>query len=262
MNLISIPLVGTNGRTDYEEWKVFTYETLSSTNDEAKAMVEAEVEGNLIVKAGNQTKGKGRNGKSWWSLEGSSLLVSFVYDCTCAFKASAAVSIACAQSAEFFCGERAFVKWPNDIYVKGKKIAGVLSERTYPKKERVVAGLGINVNIEQSCFPIWLSRRATSLSAMSGKTTDVEEVFLDVLNRLAHIKNLDEHEVAVMYNDRLAGLGEAVGVINSTTAPERNNCETVVKGVMKGVNENGALILDIDEKETVITSGEIIISIK
>ena len=155
---------------------LFCLEEVDSTNRFAKE--KAPECGKLMACALRQTAGRGRLGRHWVSPEGN-LYVSFAYENTMPPERLAPVTLAvalavCGTLAEL--GIPASIKWPNDIYIKGKKVCGILVE-TVCRGERIpyiVAGIGINVN--QREFPAEVENRAVSLWNVTGQESDRAEI--------------------------------------------------------------------------------------
>jgi BirA family biotin operon repressor/biotin-[acetyl-CoA-carboxylase] ligase len=136
-----------------------------STNERAKALALAGASGGLVVTADEQTAGRGRRGNEWFAPAGSSLLYSGLLR---PFSAEApgllplAVPVAVCEAAEFVAPVRCQVKWPNDVWVDERKVAGVLVEAR-PDEGWAVIGVGLNVAVPRDEFPPELRETADSL---------------------------------------------------------------------------------------------------
>lgn len=132
--------------------RIFYYETLDSTNRLARDLSESGADQGTVVVAEYQSAGKGRMNRKWVALPRSSLLFSVILrprckvDCLFLINAVAALGIVYTMRSRL--GLNAMVKWPNDVYVGGKKLAGVLGEFSLSKGilEYVVVGIGLNVH--------------------------------------------------------------------------------------------------------------------
>src|SRR4051794_22050396 len=115
------------------------HDTIGSTNDRARELAEAGAAHGTLVTAGEQTSGRGRQGRTWVTPPGTAIAASLVlrdFDDLLPLRAGLAV-------ADIAAG-RALVKWPNDVWVDGRKIAGILAEsRSEPRW--AVLGIGVNV---------------------------------------------------------------------------------------------------------------------
>jgi BirA family transcriptional regulator, biotin operon repressor / biotin---[acetyl-CoA-carboxylase] ligase len=140
------------------------YRRTDSTNARAKELAGGGAPGGLVVTAEEQSAGRGRRGRSWFGPAGSSLLYSallrpFDGDPLLAL----AAPIAVCEAAEEVAPVRCQVKWPNDVWIEDRKVAGILVEAR-PEESRAVIGIGINVAVPADDFPPELKEIATSLT--------------------------------------------------------------------------------------------------
>ncbi|HUD70592.1 MAG TPA: biotin--[acetyl-CoA-carboxylase] ligase [Dongiaceae bacterium] len=136
-----------------------------STNERAKELATAGAAGGLVVTADEQTTGRGRRGNEWFAPPGSCLLYSvllrpFAPDGDTLLPL--AVPVAVCEAAEAVAPVRCQVKWPNDVWVDERKVAGVLVEAR-PEEGWAVIGVGLNVAIPQDEFPPELRETAASV---------------------------------------------------------------------------------------------------
>ena len=141
-------------------------------------------EGALAV-AGEQTQGRGRLGRRWLASAGTSLL--------CSIQLRPAISPerlpeltglaarACAEAIEAVAGLEPELKFPNDLLLGGRKVAGILAEA---REDRVVLGVGVNVNVPEADLPGKVDRPATSLLVETGREHDRVELLVELLERL------------------------------------------------------------------------------
>lgn len=156
--------------------KVVVFKTTASTNDIAWAYAGNSAHHGLCVLAEQQTAGRGRRGRLWHSRPGESLLCSVLLIDTPieAELLTLAAAVATAEAVCSFCGVNAGIKWPNDILVKGNKLAGILVEkRTIGRRVCFVVGIGINCNqTAQALADGRLRSPATSLRIETGTLVD------------------------------------------------------------------------------------------
>jgi BirA family transcriptional regulator, biotin operon repressor / biotin---[acetyl-CoA-carboxylase] ligase len=136
-----------------------------STNERAKELALAGAPAGLVVTADEQSAGRGRRGNAWFAPAGGALLYSGLlrpYDAERAPLLPLAVPIAVCEAAEEVAPVRCRVKWPNDVWIDERKVAGVLVEAR-PDDGWAVIGVGLNVAIQEQEFPSELRRTATSL---------------------------------------------------------------------------------------------------
>lgn len=144
-----------------------------------------------FVSTNYQSKGKGRENRQWISVSSTNLLFSFLLKDKALIKEYGSISLLCASIiAEYFISKGikgVQIKWPNDIYINGKKAVGILLEGNV--EEYLVVGIGINVN--QKEFPDNLHHPATSLLLEEGKEFSVELLKKDIFNLLLTKITLD-----------------------------------------------------------------------
>lgn len=132
-------------------WRILERDTVASTNDEARALAEAGDPGHVAVVARRQTAGRGRRGRAWLSEPGGLYLSALLRPSLAAARVglvSLAAGVAVAETVERF-GAAPELRWPNDVLLRGRKLAGVLCEsRLRPDGQGmawVVVGIGLNV---------------------------------------------------------------------------------------------------------------------
>jgi BirA family biotin operon repressor/biotin-[acetyl-CoA-carboxylase] ligase len=144
-------------------------------------------EGTVIV-AGEQTAGRGRLGRRWLAPAGTSLLCSVQLrpevDPQRLPELTGVAAHAAAEAIEAVTALAAEIKEPNDLLIDGRKVAGVLAEA---REERVVLGIGINVNLAEADLPEDVDLPATSLLAETGRETDRAELLVELLDRLERL---------------------------------------------------------------------------
>jgi len=167
-------------------------EELGSTNDEALTLGADGFPHGMVVIADRQTAGRGRRGAVWESPAGKNLYLSVLLRPTTDVRLwpriTTLVALAVSRALEATADVRAQIKWPNDIYVDDRKIAGILTETRVSGDEEdrfIVAGTGINVFSESEDFHEELRPIATSLRLADSKFTATRE---DVL--IAYLRNL------------------------------------------------------------------------
>jgi BirA family biotin operon repressor/biotin-[acetyl-CoA-carboxylase] ligase len=142
-----------------------------STNERAKERAMTGAPGGMVVTADEQTAGRGRRGNAWFAPPGSCLLYSALLRPFAADRAPLlplAVPVAVCEAAEAVAPVRCQVKWPNDIWVDERKVAGILVEAR-PDDGWAVIGVGLNVAIPQDDFPGELRETATSVLPTEGE---------------------------------------------------------------------------------------------
>jgi BirA family biotin operon repressor/biotin-[acetyl-CoA-carboxylase] ligase len=153
--------------------RITVLESTTSTNDVAWENALAEAEDGTTVLAEEQTAGRGRMGRSWVAPRRSSVLMSVLLrpeiDVRESHLVTVMAAVAVAQAIREHAGLHARIRWPNDITVKERKLAGILVEgRSLAAGSAFVVGIGLNVNTPPEQFPAALREIATSLSAEAG----------------------------------------------------------------------------------------------
>jgi BirA family biotin operon repressor/biotin-[acetyl-CoA-carboxylase] ligase len=216
------------------------FDSLDSTNryllDEAR---RGAPEG-LVVVADHQTEGRGRRGRSWVAPPGASLLVSVLLRPALAPERTQLVSMACgvalAEAIERVAGFVPALKWPNDLVVGDRKLAGILAETD---GDAVVVGAGVNVEWRE--FPPELAETATACNLESGRSVDRRALLSAFLKELDH-RYADLDQLPGEYRRRLATLGRRVRV-------ERPDGDVVGRAV--GVGDSGELLVEPDSGDVV-----------
>jgi BirA family biotin operon repressor/biotin-[acetyl-CoA-carboxylase] ligase len=169
------------------------HDSIDSTNRRAKELAAAGCPARSLVVAEAQTAGRGRRGRAWHSPAGSGIYASLVLRPTLAPEHAPLLTLAASVAiAEALCARAnvaTVIKWPNDVLVGTRKIAGILTEMV-AEPERMdfaVVGFGINVNLAASAVPAELRAVATSLRIETGRTFRRAELLADCLKRLGDL---------------------------------------------------------------------------
>jgi BirA family biotin operon repressor/biotin-[acetyl-CoA-carboxylase] ligase len=173
-------------------WKSFSFLPVTdSTNSGAAEAAEQGAPNGSVFCADAQTGGRGRFDRRWESPSGVNLYVSILLrppvDSQRAPQLTLVTAVALAKAVEEVAKVPALLKWPNDLYLAGKKAAGILAEMSTDadRLRHVVIGVGLNVNAQESDFPQDLRRSATSLRLASGRTIPRAEILACFLDRFA-----------------------------------------------------------------------------
>jgi BirA family biotin operon repressor/biotin-[acetyl-CoA-carboxylase] ligase len=160
------------------------YEHVGSTPSTQQLLAPEAPEGALVV-AEEQTAGRGRLGRRWLAPAGTSLLCSLqlrpTVDTERLPELTGVAARACAEAIAALTGLEPALKFPNDVLVHGRKVAGILAEA---REGRIVLGIGINVNVTADELPQDVDRAATSLLVESGREHDRVELLAELLERL------------------------------------------------------------------------------
>jgi BirA family biotin operon repressor/biotin-[acetyl-CoA-carboxylase] ligase len=166
-------------------WPHRHYRVTGSTNDRARELVEAGAPGGTVVTAREQTAGRGRQGRVWTAPEGKALLYSAILrpldERHLLLPLSVPLAV-CAAAEALRPGVECMVKWPNDVWLEGRKLAGILIEAK-PQNGWAVIGIGLNLSIAPNEFPPDLRQPAISLFAPAGGTRGEPRPSLPVVAR-------------------------------------------------------------------------------
>ena len=190
------------------------YDCLPSTNDTAKLLAQNGAPQGTAVLARGQTAGRGRQGRAFFSPPGAGLYLTAVVRPTAPQLEllTAAAAVATARAVEDACGLWVQIKWVNDLYRRGKKLCGILTEAALgPDGAPDDAVVGIGVNLLDAGFPPELAGRATSL-AREGAPCDPNRLAAAVLDRLGQVCAQQPAEFLEEYRARSCVLGKRVWV--------------------------------------------------
>ncbi len=192
--------------------RVAVWNRVSSTNDlAARAAVSTANEG-LVVLAEEQSAGRGRRGRAWTAPPRSSILMSVLLfpDGPLAEPAwlTALGAVAVAEVVSEWAGSDAAIKWPNDVRVGGRKLAGILVERG---AGAAVVGIGVNANLAPADLPDELRGTATSLRILTGAPVDRSELARALIRRLDALYETSRGDGAAALNDVWRARSEHIG---------------------------------------------------
>jgi BirA family biotin operon repressor/biotin-[acetyl-CoA-carboxylase] ligase len=166
------------------------FQETTSTNDIVEKLARDGVKEGVVVFAESQTKGRGRLGRKWISPERKGLWFSILLRPNLrpqeATQLTVASAIALRRAIQAETGLKPEIKWPNDILIRGKKVAGILTElgAELDKVRYVILGIGIDVNLDANEFPADLKKSATSLKIETGETISRAELATAILREL------------------------------------------------------------------------------
>ena len=227
---------------------------IDSTNDAAKRAAKLGAPSGATFVAEVQRSGRGRQGRTWFGARGESILASVLVRLQCEPRNLPPITLACGLAVRDAVARaittRALLKWPNDVLVGGRKVAGVLVEAVIAGKsvEAVVIGFGINVH--QRSFPDEIAERATSVAMLAATPPERAEILADVLAGIDH----DVAHVAA----RGLGLIHARITEADALAGRRIQTDEGVRGEALGIDVSGALRVRRDDGTLVgLHAGEV-----
>lgn len=233
-----------------EPFRLLMRDRLKSTNDELQQLARDGAAHGLVLLAHEQLEGRGRRGAQWLAPPGETLAFSILVRPTEPKphwpRLALATGLAVAEALEEF-GVQAGIKWPNDLWLEGRKVAGILVEAG---EDFVIVGIGINIHTTQ--FAPEIAEIATSLKLALGSAPDREQVLEAVVRRFAvrHGRiGSDFAQLIDSVSERCVLTGSRV-VLTTPRGPKR--------GIVEGISPAGALLLNTGrETEALIQADEV-----
>lgn len=235
--------------TDSVGRQIHLHERLDSTNREAMALAQAGADHGTLVLADAQTAGKGRMGRTWFSPPGLNIYASVVIRIPMEASRMAAwlswlplmAALGVAEATETVAAVRVALKWPNDLLIDDRKLAGILCESgTSPRSGPFqVVGIGVNVNGRREDFPEELRETGTSLREETGAVVDrnrlVAQMLTGLASRVEQFRSGGREPLALAYRRRCATIGKTVKAVLA----DGDECV----GIAEAVEDDGALRL-------------------
>ncbi len=229
-------------------WTVERFRSVDSTNRWLLDAARAGATEGLVAVADHQDAGRGRRGRTWQSAPGESLLVSVLLRPGLAVDRvhvlTMAASLALAEAVERVAGLQAALKWPNDLVVGDRKLAGLLAEADVTAGAVRALVIGAGCNLAQRELPADIADLATSCAIEVGRAPDRDEVLDTFLDRLGgHLDALAD--VVGTYRERLSTLGRDVRVeLEAGT----------LEGRAVDLDDDGRLVVEIPGRGPVVVS--------
>ncbi len=238
--------------------KVYTFETIDSTNNCAKALAGCFAQEGTVVFAEHQSAGRGRLGRAWEANPNENLMFSVILRPSLSPEAVNLLplyaAVAVAAAVEKTTGLSVQCKWPNDLLIDGKKFAGILLEGSLKQSsvEYVVIGIGINVN--QMEFPPTLMQKATSLRLSLGREIDRPALFREVMNSMEQYHNTltpgKFSAVVPLWTTRTQMLNRQISI---------DQQGSVLSGIVRGISPEGGLVVALADREQTLFAGDVTI---
>jgi BirA family biotin operon repressor/biotin-[acetyl-CoA-carboxylase] ligase len=207
-----------------------------STNERARALATAGAPHGTLVTAGEQAAGRGRQGRTWSAPPGRALLMSLVLR-----EYPPLLPLAAAVAVADVAGPQASIKWPNDVLLDGRKVAGILVEGR-PQEGWAILGIGVNVAVREQDLPVQLHGRAAGLGL---EPSDVEPTLAALLAALGQRLTQDDATIVAELRDRDALYGRAIQWGRG-------------RGVAAGIDDVGRLVVDCaDGTRDALDAGEV-----
>ena len=248
--------------------RIHVFRSVESTNLTAKKMALEGAPAGTVVIAEEQTKGRGRMGRSFYSPPAGGIYMTFIlkprFDPAKSVLITTAASVAVCKAIENVTGISCRIKWVNDIYLDEKKICGILTEAVTDFEsghiDYIVLGIGINYSTDRSVFPKEFSGVAGSLfenAPVDGVTRN--RLIAEVINQVLEVnEKLETREFVRDYKNRSFILGKEILVIPTAGLSRDGNPSAGIPATAEDIDEDGGLVVRYrDGSVQTLNSGEI-----
>lgn len=238
--------------------KIYSFETLDSTNNCAKAVAGVGAKEGTVVIAELQTAGRGRLGRPWISNANENLTFSVVVRPRLTGEELNLLplyaAVAVADAIEKVTTLRVECKWPNDLLINKRKVAGILIEGSFKENQADYVIIGVGINVNQVDFPQDLAQKATSLRLEAGQEVDRTRLFREVLRSLesqySEGGKRGFRTILPTWLSRSTMIGKPIALSQQGT---------IIGGVVKGLTSEGGLILQTDGTVRTLFAGDVTI---
>ncbi len=238
--------------------KIFYYETIDSTNEEIKRLEAAGNGHGTIAVAKEQTAGKGRRGRQWYSPKGENLYFSLLlcpdFDKEKASLLTLIMALALAEVLRQEGYKNAQIKWPNDIVMNGRKICGILTEMNLKPDGGYSVIVGVGINLDNDEFTEDILNTATSVLKEWGSIPETEELMTKICEVFA--RYYDEYCKFQTF-ENFKEKYEAY-LVNKDACVKVLEPKGEFTGIARGVNQNGELMVEREDGSyTAVYAGEV-----
>lgn len=259
-DVISIEGIRSFLHTDLKTFPIHTFKTIDSTNNKARSFAMKSSQNQGVVLAEEQTKGRGRLGKSFYSPSQTGIYMSFFLkpnlSMADATLVTTATAVAVCLAIEKLTTKRPSIKWVNDIYLNDTKICGILTEAVSDfesgKIETLIVGVGLNVKEPLTGFPTEISTIAGSLTTDTEKEiSDRNLLIAEIMNQFHMIyQTIEERTFLEEYKKRCFVIGRKI------TFKERKQ---EFEAIPIDIDPQGGLVVQLaDGQQRTLSYGEII----
>jgi len=244
--------------------RVYYFEEIDSTQNFAQNIAADKKENGTIIIAEKQTSGRGRLDRKWTSPKGGiwfSLIIHPKFDVSNSTLIPILSAVALSKSIKSVLDIETEVKWPNDITMKGKKVAGVLVDASFQTNsiDYLILGIGINFDIDAKKLEKRLSKTPNfygidSLRGKENKTppkTLLKEFLLEFEKKLFQLEKGEKSNIIKEWTKKAAGIGKKITI---------NTSNGKISGISQGIDNDGALKIKIRNKIQKIYVGDVILS--
>ena len=240
--------------------KHYTFvQEIPSTNSYLSSLPLSECHDGMVIAADSQTAGRGRMKRKWHSPKGANLYFSVLLqpkkDLSDIPQLALITAVSIVEALQIIAPEMEMgIKWPNDILIKNRKLAGILCEMQAEADaiNKVILGIGINVNATAKDFPPDLREQSTSLRIETGNPFHRPPLMAELLNSLDRNYRLWTKEGLTPFlpllKERLLLVGKKIKVKSLGNSTE---------GVVEGISDDGGLVLKVGNEKRILHSGEV-----
>ncbi|MEW4561579.1 biotin--[acetyl-CoA-carboxylase] ligase [Bremerella sp. JC770] len=239
---------------------VDVFDELPSTSDHALANLAAYSQRlPALVVARKQTKGRGRGTRSWFAGDGALTFTAMLGEKDTPIathhwpRCSLIAGVAMCQTLEALTQQDTFqLKWPNDVFLNGRKVCGILVEKRDAAEPVLCIGIGVNVNNSLEDAPADVQQKAIALTDVTGEQHFLPEILLGFLTRFQALctQNVDAlTDLLPYFQSHCLLTGRTI---------ETRQAQQTIAGECRGIDAAGALLVDTPTGQRQIVSGEII----
>ncbi|MBN2879583.1 MAG: biotin--[acetyl-CoA-carboxylase] ligase [Clostridia bacterium] len=260
-------LQGTLKAEDFDKhkkgnWQVHAYDSCTSTFDLARQKIADNAERGTLIIADVQKGGRGRQSRKWFSPSGGIWMCTIIKKPLIDLNRLSAVTLLCAVAVskameEMFPDIKPAIKWPNDIYIGSRKVCGILTETVMQGKnaEYIIIGIGINANNSTGFEDNDIKGSSISLIELGYTVDRPRMASLINDNVLEAVVEYEKHGsigfIMDYYSSHMLWLGSEAVMKNTITGEAAN------QGIVKGIDEEGRLLLESNGETEHILSGEL-----
>lgn len=253
VDVLSEERITENMSENAKKLKLIVLDTVDSTNNEAKRMISDGFKENALIVSNEQTSGRGRLGREFFSPKNTGIYMSFIFHTDLklsdAVSVTTAAAVAVVRAIERITDIRPQIKWVNDVYIGEKKLCGILTEAVSDFEtglaQSVVIGIGINISTEE--FPSGISETAVSLNFSGLSRNNLIAAVSDELVEIC--SDLSNKSYIEVYREHSLIIGKEIDFY-------RNNTKYSATAV--DIDSDGGLIVKLkDGKTEVLNSGEV-----
>ncbi len=244
-------------------WDIETFKTIDSTNTYLKKLAQEGKKAGIVAISDEQTQGKGRMGRNFFSPSSKGIYMSILLRPKMALEQSLLVTtsmaVAVSRAIETVCEVETSIKWVNDIFIKNKKVCGILCEASVDFEtgglEYAVIGAGINVVTSKDDFPDEIKDIATSIFGEKTDNAIRSKLIAEILNNFyVMLDDLDNASFLEEYRKKSFVIGKEVSVISGNTSFD-------AKAIR--IDDMARLVVKLKNgEEKTLNSGEVSVKIK